>query len=121
MTERTLNAPAFQGQKFANACQARNAVLALALAEAGGFGSGSSRYGAVLERYMATLAPRLCFPGRHLAAEGDREPRAAEAPSAALFPALGGGPTTCSGGLGAAMFLSVNWRPRFADPSLLRY
>ena len=34
---------------------------------------------------------RLCFPGRHLAAEGDREPRAAEAPGAALFPALGGG------------------------------
>ena len=77
--------------------------------------------GAVLERYMAALAPRLCFPGRHLAAEGDREPRAAEAPSAALFPALGGGPTTCSGGLVAAMFLSVNWRPRFAYPSLLRY
>src|SRR6185437_12341639 len=91
MTERALNAPAFQGQRFANACQARNAVLALALAEAGGFGSGSSRCGAVPERYMAALAPRLCFPGRDLAAEGDREPRAAEAPGAALFPALDGG------------------------------
>jgi hypothetical protein len=38
---------------------------------------------------MAALAPRLGFPGRHLAAEGDREPRAAEAPSAALFPGVG--------------------------------
>ena len=121
MTERALNAPAFQGQRFANACQARNAVLALALAEAG----VRIRLIAVRGPCWNVIWPRSrqgsAFRAVTLAAEGDREPRAAEAPSAALFRRWTEGLRPVLAGWGAAMFLSVNWRPRFADPSLLRY
>ena len=40
--------------------------------------------------YGRARAKALLSGPCHLAAEGDREPRAAEAPSAALFPAFGG-------------------------------
>jgi hypothetical protein len=121
MTERALNAPAFQGQKFANACQARNASLR----------SHSPKPG-VRIRLIAVRGPcwNVIWPRSRQGsafravtwrrkATGSHEPLKRQAQRCS--PALGGGPATCSGGLGAAMFLSVNWRPRFADPSLLRY